>query len=223
MRRARNGIFVTIEGIEGCGKSTQARMLKRHLEKKGMNVLLTKEPGGTKIGNQIRKILLDKRNKKIVPYTELFLYAASRAQHVEEVIIPSLAEDKIVVCDRFSDATTAYQGYGRGLSKQMVSNINSLSTNRLVPDLTIILDLPEKVGLKRAKNRNKKMGISQGEGRMEEESLSFHRRVRKGYLRIWKDNPQRVKIIDACKGIKEINEKICDEVDRLIKRRSKGF
>ena len=218
MRGVKKGIFITIEGIEGCGKSTQSRILKKYLEKKGMDVLLTREPGGTKIGNQIRKVLLDKRNKKIVSCAELFLYAASRVQHVEEVILPGLREGKAVVCDRFSDATTAYQGYGRGLNREVVSVINNFSTKGLIPDLTIVLDLPQKIGLKRARTRNREKGLSKKEGRFEEESLLFHKRVRQGYLRIWKSDPKRVKVIDANQDIKKVNSQICEEVDKLIQK-----
>ena len=216
--KKEKGIFITIEGIEGCGKSTQAKMLGKYLGKKGLDVILTREPGGTEIGNQIRKILLDRKNKKILAVTELLLYAASRAQHVNEVIAPELAEGKIVVCDRFSDATTAYQGYGRGLDKKMISVLDKFSTGGLVPDLTIILDLPEKVGLERAKRRNREMGISRGEGRIEEEGLVFHRKVRRGYLKIAKDDQKRVKVINALRSMEEINAEICKEADKLIKR-----
>ena len=218
MRERKKGIFITIEGIEGCGKSTQVRILKNYLEKKGLDVLLTREPGGTEIGNQIRKVLLDKRNKKIVPYSELFLYAASRVQHVEEVILPALQEGKAVVCDRFSDATTAYQGYGRGLNRNMVSVINSFSTKGLIPDLTIILDLPQEIGLKRARARNREKGLSMKEGRFEEESLLFHKKVRQGYLRIKKSDPKRVKVINAGHDIKKVNSQISKEVDKLLQK-----
>ena len=218
MRERKKGIFITIEGIEGCGKSTQVRILKNYLEKKGLDVLLTREPGGTEIGNQIRKVLLDKRNKKIVPCSELFLYAASRVQHVEEVILPALQEGKAVVCDRFSDATTAYQRYGRGLNRNMVSVINSFSTKGLIPDLTIILDLPQEIGLKRARARNREKGLSMKEGRFEEESLLFHKKVRQGYLRIKKSDPKRVKVINAGHDIKKVNSQISKEVDKLLQK-----
>lgn len=219
MRRTKKGIFITIEGIEGCGKSTQTKMLRQYLGEKGFDVILTREPGGTEIGNQIRKILLDRKNKKIVSVTELLLYAASRAQHVNEVIFPEIAGGKIVVCDRFSDATAAYQGYGRGLDKKMIFLLDKFSTGRLVPDLTIVLDLPEKVGLERAKKRNREMGISSGEGRIEDESLAFHRKVRKGYLKIARDNQKRVRVINALSDIDEINAEICKEADKLIRRK----
>ena len=219
MRRMKRGIFITIEGIEGCGKSTQAKMLRGYLGKKGFDVILTREPGGTEIGNQIRRILLDRKNKKIVPVAELLLYAASRAQHVNEVIFPGIARGKIVVCDRFSDATTAYQGYGRELDRKMIFLLDKISTARLVPDLTIVLDLPEEIGLERAKKRNREMGISGGEGRIEEEGLPFHRKIRKGYLKIASNNQKRVKVINALSGINEINADICKEADKLIKRK----
>ena len=219
MRRMKRGIFITIEGIEGCGKSTQAKMLRRYLGKKGFDVILTREPGGTEIGNQIRSILLDRKNKKIVPVAELLLYAASRAQHVNEVIFPGISGGKIVVCDRFSDATTAYQGYGRGLDRKTIFLLDKISTARLVPDLTIVLDLPEEIGLERAKKRNREMGISGGEGRIEEEGLTFHRKIRKGYLKIASNNQKRVKVINALNGINQINAEICKEADKLIKRK----
>ncbi len=219
MRRMKKGIFITVEGIEGCGKSTQAKILRRYLEKKGFEVILTREPGGTEIGNQIRRILLDRKNKKIIPVAELLLYAASRAQHVNEVISPGIAEGKIVICDRFSDATTAYQGYGRGLDRKLIFLLDKISTGGLVPDLTIVLDLPEEIGLERAKKRNREMGISEGEGRIEEESLTFHRKVRKGYLKIASSNKKRVRVINSLSNINEINAEICKEADKLIKRK----
>ena len=163
----KKGILITIEGIEGCGKTTQAMMIKSHLEKKNIEVVFTREPGGTKIGNQIRKILLDKRNKNIGPNTELLLYIASRSQHINEVIMPNLGQGKTVICDRFADATVAYQGYGRGLNKKTISYLNNFSTDGLTPDLTFVLDLPETIGLERAKKRNKDKGISKREGRIE--------------------------------------------------------
>ncbi len=144
------GCFITFEGIEGCGKTTQIKLLEQHLTEKGFKVLLTREPGGCPIADQIRAILLDAANSAMTPSAELLLYAAARSQHVEEVIKPALADDCIVLCDRFTDATVAYQGYGRGLDLDSIGYLNQLATSGLKPQLTILLDCPVEVGLKRA-------------------------------------------------------------------------
>jgi dTMP kinase len=195
--------FITLEGIEGCGKSTQAEILSRALhEETGCPVVMTREPGGCPIANKIRAILLDADNRALVPLAELLLYAAARAQHVAEVIRPALAEGKIVLCDRFTDATTAYQGYGRALDLPLIENLAHLATGGLTPDLTILLDCPEEVGLNRAMAR---INASSGarEERFELESLRFHHAVREGYLNLAADHPERFIVVDGTLGISE--------------------
>lgn len=200
--------FITFEGIEGCGKSTQAKILSRALQAEtGCQVVATREPGGCPIANKIRAILLDAENNALVPLAELLLYAAARAQHVAEVIRPALAEGKIVLCDRFTDATTAYQGHGRSLDLALIENLAQLATGGLTPDLTILLDCPEEVGIKRAMARiNATSGAR--EERFEQESLRFHRSVREGYLKLAAENPARFIVIDGTLGIQETAEAI---------------
>lgn len=189
-------IFITFEGIEGCGKSTQVELLFKNLKARGLSVVKTLEPGGTKIGDMVRRILLDPNNREIDPMTELMLYGASRTQHIKEVILPALDEGKIVICDRFSDATIAYQGYGRGLNINTIKKLDLLTTGGLRPSITILLDIEPLKGLKRAKKRIEKSN-SHREGRFEEEKLSFHRRVREGYLKLAEAEPERIKVIRA--------------------------
>ena len=195
--------FITLEGIEGCGKSTQAEILSRALHAEtGSQVVMTREPGGCPIANKIRAILLDADNRALVPLAELLLYAAARAQHVAEVIRPALAEGKIVLCDRYTDATTAYQGYGRALDLSLIENLAHLATGGLTPDLTILLDCPEEVGLKRAMARiNASCGAR--EERFELESLRFHHAVREGYLKLAAAHPERFIVVDGTLGISE--------------------
>ena len=186
-KKTKKSLFITFEGIDGCGKSTQANLLYKLLKNKGFSVILTREPGGTKLAESIRKILLDPKNK-ISPLAELFLYEASRAEHVNEIILPALRAKKIVICDRFYDATVAYQGYARGLKLNMIETLNRFAAAGIKPDLTIILDIPAKEGLRRAKELKKT-------DRMETEKLSFYEKVRKGYLSLGRKYPQRIKII----------------------------
>ncbi|MDX1583569.1 MAG: dTMP kinase, partial [Thermoanaerobaculia bacterium] len=173
--------FIVFEGIEGSGKSTQAKRLSRHLREVGRKNILTKEPGGTPLGDRIRAILLDPQEDGMAPMTEVLLYAASRRQHVVDVILPSIERDAIVLCDRFTDATLAYQGFGRGLNLDRLRELNDWVTDGLVPDLTLILDLSEDVGLTRARHRNRVLDLEL-ESRLEGEDMRFHRRVREGYL-----------------------------------------
>ena len=210
--------FITLEGIEGCGKSTQAELLSRELHAEtGCQVVATREPGGCPIANKIRAILLDADNRALVPLAELLLYAAARAQHVAEVIRPALAEGKIVLCDRYTDATTAYQGYGRALDLPLIENLAQLATGGLTPDLTILLDCPEEVGLKRAMAR---INASSGarEERFEQESLRFHHAVREGYLKLAAAHSDRFIVVDGTLGISEAAAAIRSAVFSRIPR-----
>lgn len=209
--------FITFEGIEGCGKTTQESRLSEMLAEKGYPVVVTREPGGCAIAEQIRAILLDAENRALVPLAELLLYAAARAQHVEEVIRPALAADKIVICDRFTDATAAYQGYGRSLDIALIGELNRMATGGITPDLTILLDCPEEVGLSRAMAR-----INSGQGAREErfelESLRFHRAVRDGYLRLAAAEPNRFAVLDGTLGIGETANAVAETVISRLPR-----
>jgi dTMP kinase len=211
------GMFITFEGIEGCGKTTQVRLLEEFLKLRSHDVVLTREPGGTRIGDQIRKILLSIENRGMFPVTELFLYAAARNQHVQEVIIPALKDGKIVLCDRFADATTAYQGAARKIEKDFLDQVHFIATGGLKPDLTIVLDCPAEVGLNRARIRNEKNNIQGVEDRFEQETMLFHERVRQGYLDIAQKEPSRVKVVNAMQSVEDVNQKIIQEVMRILK------
>jgi dTMP kinase len=211
-------LFITFEGVEGSGKTTQIQRLKKYLTQKGISCKVTREPGGCPIGEKVRKILLNPDHHEMVPTTELLLYEAARAQHVKEVIKPFLKKGGIVLCDRFSDATLAYQGYGRRIDLKWIDRLSHLSSQGIKPDVTFLLDCPSDVGLKRALQRNRTLK-QEREERFEREEIQFHQRVRKGYLAIAKKEPRRVKVIDTRKGEKEAFEKIRKIVDNLIRRK----
>ena len=205
----RKGIFITFEGGEGSGKTTHSKKVAEYLSKEGFKVVCTHEPGGTRIGKLLRGILLHPENLDLLPGTELFLYAAERRQHIEEVIEPALKEGKIVISDRFLDATTAYQGYGRRLNKRLVRTLNEIATSGIRPDLTILLDLDPKLGLRRAI-------LGKGD-RLEQEEIAFHKRVREGYLKIAKEEPGRVKVVKVKENIEKTGETIKKYVDEVLK------
>ena len=209
------GLFISFEGIEGSGKTTQISMLSDHLLARGRSVRLTREPGGTLIGDRVRKILLDPANAALDPRAELLLYAAGRAQHLAELIRPALGDGTIVLCDRFSDATIAYQGFGRGLDKDLIGNLDRLVTGGMRPDLTVLLDIDASTGLARARGRNSRHGL-QEEARFENERLPFHERVRRGYLELAKQEPGRFRVVDASKQPEEIQKEIRRIVDQLL-------
>jgi len=208
------GLFISFEGIEGTGKTIQSKLLYEHLIKNGYNVILTEEPGGTKIGLKIRDVLLSVENREITPVTELLLYNASRAQHVKEVILPALTKGSVVITDRFTDSTVAYQGYGRGIELELIDSLERIVTEGIRPDFTLLLDLDVETGLLRNKGINKT-------DRLELEDVEFHKRVRNGYLQIAAKEPERIKLINASKGIQEIQGRIIDIVTSCIKSRKK--
>ncbi len=195
-------MFITLEGPEGSGKTTQAHLLAGYLLREGYEVVLAREPGGTPIGDQIRAVLHDPANREMDPWAEVFLYAASRAQLVAQVIRPALAAGRLVVCDRFYDSTLAYQGYGRGLSLETLRQITRIATRGLVPDLTLYLDIRPDQGLQRR--------LLGGEewNRLDQEALEFHHRVRAGYLELASLEPQRWVILDASRPIEEVHQAI---------------
>jgi dTMP kinase len=213
------GCFITFEGIEGCGKTTQIKLLEQHLTANGYQVLLTREPGGCSIADKIRAILLDAANSAMTPSAELLLYAAARSQHVEEVIKPALAADYIVLCDRFTDATIAYQGYGRGLDLDTIEQLNGMATSGLKPQLTVLLDCPVEVGLKRALARINGIGTGAREERFELESALFHQKVREGYLKLAAAEPGRFLVIDGTNGVNETQEAVSAAVLSRLDRK----
>ena len=204
----KRALFMTFEGIEGCGKTTQAKLLVETFRKLNIPVMLTREPGGTKIGDQIRKILLHPENTDLTPLAELLLYEASRAQHVHQVILPNLQSGIHVLCDRYGDASIAYQGVGRDLTVRLVRDANRLATGGLQPDVTILIDVDPEIGLSRARIRNLKFDFALAEGRFEEEDLLFHRKVREGYLRLAQEAPDRIRVIDGNSGLEEVSQQI---------------
>ncbi|MBW6511931.1 MAG: dTMP kinase [Desulfuromonadaceae bacterium] len=209
--------FITFEGSEGCGKTTQSQRLAEHLRASGYPVLTTREPGGCVISDAIRSILLDAANTALTQRSELLLYAAARAQHVDEIIRPALTTGTIVICDRYIDATVAYQGHGRGLDLDLIGDLNRLATNSVVPDLTLLLDFPVAAGLQRARARNAQ-AEGDNEDRFERESLAFHHRVRQGYLALAAQH-KRFQIIDAEGSPARIAEHIRQVVDNVISTR----
>jgi dTMP kinase len=210
------GTFITFEGIEGSGKSTQIALLANYLSARGIRNVLTREPGGTLIGDQVRKILLDPANRSLDPTAELLLYAASRAQHLREIILPALANGMTVLCDRFSDATLAYQGYGRRLDIEMIRSLDRIVTTGMRPDLTILFDIEATMGIERARGRNNSLGL-EAEARFENEELVFHDRVRQGYLKLVAQEPDRIRIVDASGTSEAVQEQVRKIVDERLR------
>jgi len=206
----KRGIFITFEGPEGCGKSTHSKLVSVYLQDLGFGCVHTREPGGTALGEKIRKVLLGSDGIGISDLAELFLFEACRAQIVEEVIRPALKVKKIVICDRYSDATVSYQGYGGGIPLSQIETLNKVATGNLKPDLTILLDVDTLTGLRRAK-RN-------GADRMERKHVSYHRRVRRGYLRLAKMYPARIKVIKVAGSIEDTQKLVRREVKRVVQR-----
>lgn len=202
------GLFITFEGIEGCGKSTQARMLKEFLINEGKSVFLTREPGGPKISEDIREMLLSVNNKEMLPQTEVLLYMASRSQHTGEWIIPELEKGKVVISDRYYDSTFAYQGAARKIDGKLIDTIRRYATFGLVPDITFLVNLSEEIGLSRI--------LAKDADRLEQESMAFHKRVRKGFLELAKKEPERFVVLDGNKSIDEIHQDIINVIYKEI-------
>jgi dTMP kinase len=204
-------VFITFEGIEGCGKTTQLERLAKRLREYGIPLTMTLEPGGTTIGKSIRQMLLDSRNTALSPLTELILYAADRAQHVEEVIKPALDQGNWVLCDRFFDATVSYQGAARGQDMKFIRMLNEKITQGIRPDITLLLDCPVEMGLDRALSRNKALS-HKGQDRFERERPDFHEAVRKGYLELARKENKRFVIIDATQTEDDVEKEIFEYV-----------
>lgn len=205
------GYFITFEGVEGCGKTTQIHLLSRFLSSHGVSTLSTREPGGCPIADKIRAILLDAENRALSPLAELMLYTAARAQHITEVISPALGDDKVVLCDRFCDATVAYQSFGRGIDRSVIDSLNSQACQGLTPNLTVLVDCDPAIGLKRAYSR---IEASSGprEERFEMEALAFHQRVRAGYQQLAAAEPDRFLVIDGSGSIEAIFAEVSAQV-----------
>ncbi len=206
----KKGIFVTIEGPDGAGKSTQLNYIQKFFQKTNREVIFTREPGGTPIGEEIRKVILDTKNKEMDSKAETLLYLAARAQHVSQLILPALKKGKIVVSDRYMDSTTVYQGFARGLGKD-VEEINNWVINEAVPDLTIVLAVNPEIGKARRENRK--------EDRIESESFEFHQKVYEGYLKLANKYPERILFLDGTDTVENIKEKIENSLERLMKEK----
>ena len=205
------GYFITFEGPDGSGKTTQIGLLKDYLKEIGFEVVVTREPGGTSIGEAIREIILDSAYGEMTPVTEMLLYAAARAQHVDELIKPALESGKIVLCDRFVDSSLAYQGFGRGLGIELIERVNKVALNGINPDMTFFFDLDPKEGLKRGQARG------EGADRLELESMDFHQRVYDGFNGLCLRYPDRFKRVDASMGIHDIHKETINRILQLLK------
>ncbi|MDP2929066.1 MAG: dTMP kinase [Candidatus Omnitrophota bacterium] len=209
-RALKKGVFITFEGIEGCGKSTHSKLISEYLKNLGYPLVYTREPGGTKLGEAVRRVLLNLNGMQISDLAELFLFEACRAEVVKEIARPALDDNFIVISDRFSDATVSYQGYGGRVDLTVIKTLDRIATNNLVPDLTILLDIDTPEGLKRARVK--------GIDRMEKKGLSYHKRVREGYLKLSKQNPDRIKVIKVNGEIPEVQARVRSEVEIVIRK-----
>ncbi len=201
----KNGLFITFEGADGCGKTTQMSMLADYLKSKGYNVVLTREPGAKGLGEKVREILLN-YDGEVSDRCESFLFLADRAQNIDIIVEPAVKEGKIVLCDRHIDSTVAYQGYGRGLNIERINMLNNLATNGRKPDLTFVFDIDVETSMKR---------VGKEKDRMESAGIEFHNRVRNGYLELAKQEPNRIKVIDASKSIDEIHKKVVEIISAM--------
>ena len=200
------GLFITFEGPDGCGKTTQMNLLAKYLEQKGKNVVLTREPGGKGLGEKVREILLN-YNGEVSDRCESFLFLADRAQNIDVIVNPAIKKGEIVLCDRHIDSTVAYQGYGRGLDINRINMLNNLATNGKKPDLTLVFDIDVETSMQR---------VGKEKDRMESAGIDFHNRVRNGYLELAKQEPQRIKVLDATKSIEEIHQNVINILAEII-------
>ena len=202
----KNGLFITFEGADGSGKSTQLKMAGEYLQSKGFNTISTRDPGGTPLGSKIREILLH-HDGKVADYCELFLYLADRAQHIDEKIIPALEEGKTVLCDRYVDSTLAYQGYARGLDKEEILKLNNIVARGLMPDLTFVFDVSTEVSAQR---------VGSTKDRLESEAKEFHQKVREGFLDLANSYPDRIKVIDANQTIEKVHKEVVKIIEDFM-------
>jgi dTMP kinase len=210
----KRGTFITFEGIDGCGKTTQLRMLGERLRAAGRTVVETVEPGGTEIGRQIRKIVLDARNAELKARAELLLYFASRAQNVEQVIQPALAQGAIVLCDRFTDSTLVYQGCGRGLPREPILELDRIACGGLQPDITLLIDIDLATSSERFRRRNERIGSA--ETRIDDESAAFHARVRDGYLALAEHDPGRITVVNGAESSGAVAKEIWGRIGSRV-------
>jgi len=207
--------LISFEGGDGSGKSTQLRLLADYLSSRGRDCVCTREPGGTNLGQMIRKVLLEVGDEQIFSQTEIFLYLADRAQHVREIIQPALASGKIVLCDRFTDSTLAYQGYGRGADFGALRQMNLIASGGIVPDLTLLLDCPVELALSRTARRVKEQRATENpEDRFEREQVKFHERVRRGFQELARAEPERIHVLDASASVEDVHGQIKKIVDQ---------
>ncbi|MFA6309009.1 MAG: dTMP kinase [Clostridia bacterium] len=205
----KRGMFITVEGTDGSGKSTQIEMMKDYINNKGIDVVLTREPGGTTISEKIRSIILDPENTKMADMTELLLYAASRAQLVDEIIRPAIEQGKTVIADRFIDSSYVYQGFGRGMGIEIIETVNKTAVDGILPNLTLFFDISPEIALERRTKLS-------GPDRIEKEEMDFHMRVYKGYKKLASDNPQRIVTIDSNRGVEAIAADVRKIIDAVI-------
>jgi dTMP kinase len=209
--------FITFEGGDGSGKTNQLKALEGYLTERGKSCIATREPGGTSLGNLIRQVLLEVGKQPITSPTELFLYLADRAQHIHEVIIPAIKQGKVILCDRHTDSTLAYQGYGRGIDLGLLRSLNDIASQGIKPDLTFLFDCPVEIGLSRTAQRQFQAITGAGrEDRFEREKIEFHERVREGFLELARAEPHRFRIIDATRSVEEIAREIENVIDREL-------
>jgi len=205
--------FITFEGGDGSGKTTQLKALENYLRARGRSCLSTREPGGTSLGQLIRQVLLEMGTQSITSPTELFLYLADRAQHIQEVVIPALKQGKIVLCDRHTDSTLAYQGYGRGIDLGLLRSLNDIASEGIKPDLTLLFDCPAEIGLSRTVQRQPQTASGRNEDRFEREKIEFHERVRAGFLELARAEPNRFRIVDAARSAEEVGQEVKNIID----------
>lgn len=203
----KKGLFITFEGADGCGKTTQMKLLAEYLKQQGKNVVLTREPGGKGLGEKVREILLN-YDGPVSDRCESFLFLADRAQNIDIIVNPAVEDGKIILCDRHIDSTVAYQGYGRGLDIERINKLNDIATNGKKPDLTFVFDIDVETSMKR---------VGKEKDRMESAGIDFHNRVRKGYLELAKQEPQRIKVLDATKSIEEIHKNVVEIFENIHK------
>lgn len=203
------GKFITVEGTDGAGKSTQIDLLVKYLQNKGFEVVVTREPGGTSISEKIREIILDVENGEMSDITEALLYAASRAQHINQKIKPAVEAGKVVICDRFVDSSIAYQGYARGLDMNLIEDVNRYAVDNMTPDATLFFDIKPEIGIARKKN-------VQSLDRIEKEALDFHYKVYNGYKELLQKYPQRIKRIDAEKDVEEVHAQVVEVLKQIL-------